>query len=364
MDEQDVKKRLKSEVSALDLEPILEELVDRGAVEAVCNGTKLYEHLREEAEDLANFQRRDAARTRDYTDSRPGRSPGPLVEAELNERERAYADTRSRWLELVGRRQPEVVRFREKVLLEELLSSEDALVFVESPLAGYASLGWFESEGVPMVDHTARVVNYELPREDGLARGRHERVVFRIDPPGRTVEMKKRGGGPAGRKPFALQVRADDGLVEITYVERGSVLYDLHRVSVVLAGRLGADEAGATRFVLTGEWPPAPPLDAELKPGAIVLAISPWVSEKTLRRFFLQLQRRYREGDNRPLSDKALAALLFVTEHADEHGRHPSFEKLTPLWNKRYPEWRFKSRFGLRDAYHRAAKVVVPAPPG
>ena len=278
-----------------------------------------------------------------------------------DEHERTYAAARARYLELRGEKWPPVAEFRERVLGRgRLLSPEAALALVRSPLAAYVSPDWFESEGVPIVGHDAQVLAYEQQREGGRD---HEHIVFYVEPSGRAVELID--SEPREQREDFLRYRLTGGAhPEIARVRGGSILHDLHNVSGALAGNLFADEADAARFVLTGEWPQAPPLAAELGVGTITITAAPWVSAQNVSRFFLQLQRRYREGDNRRVGEKALAVLLFVTEHTDEHGRHPSFEKLTPLWNERYPKWRFGSRFGLYDAYRSAEKVLVPAPLG
>lgn len=229
---------------------------------------------------------------------------------------------------------------------------------MRSSLAAYASPSWFESEGVPIVGHDAQIIDYKQWREGDRD---HEHVVFHVDPPGRVAEVIE--SEPREQQQHVLRYHlTDGGHPEIVRVQRGSVLHGLQKVSSALAGNLSADEAGAARFVLTGEWPPSPPLEAEMGAAAITITSAPWVSAKTLRSFFLQVQRRYRKSDNRPVEDKALEVLTFVTEHTDAAGQKQSWEKLRKLWNERYPERPYKRREDLMRAYNRAAKVLLPAP--
>lgn len=361
MDEQEqLRSRLEQDVDALNFGAVWDELVDTRYVSLVLSGQLDNDDLLVEARRLASFQRRSLVETGGYTDPRPGRSSGAYVQAELNENERAYAATYARYLQLRGEKWPPVIEFRERMLGGRLLSSDEARTLVWSQLAGFMPPEWFESEGVPIIGHNAQLLDSRIRRQGNQY---HEYVVFRVDLPGRTVDVSKRGSGPSERRRNALQYRADEGHIEIMRVERSSVLYHLYEVSGMLAGNLFADEAGATRFVLTGEWPQAPPLEAEIGAGSITLTTSPWISEKTLRHFYLQLQRRLRGGDNRPIEEKARDGLLFVTEHTDAQGRKPTWEVLRKLWNERYPRRRFENRGDFYKAYQRAEKVLVPAPP-
>ncbi len=347
--------RLERDVNALDFQLIWDDLVhERWIVDGEPGDVFTYQDLLHEAKRLAKQQR---VRGGGYTGPRPGRSSGAVVEARLEPWEQAYVDTRARYLELRAEKWPGVIRFRQEVLGGRSLGSDEALNLVESPLAAYVSSDWFESKGVPILGHAANVVDWESRSEGGENR---ERVVFFVDPPGQNVEVF--GRGIRDRQRNRLQYVTDEGYVETWWVERESVLHRLNLASNALANALFADAAGASSFILTGKWPPRPPLEAEMGIATITLTAAPWISATTLRSFFLQLQRRYREGDNRPVSEKARAVLLFVTEHTDERGERPSFDKLTPMWNERYPEWHFKSRSGLYDAYRRAERGLVPAP--
>ncbi len=75
------------------------------------------------------------------------------------------------------------------------------------------------------------------------------------------------------------------------------------------------------------------------------------------------LQRQLRGGDNKPVSDKAINAFLFVIEQADERREIPSWEEVRKRWNKRYPEQPYERREDLYRAYQYVRKVLLPVPP-
>ena len=115
------------------------------------------------------------------------------------------------------------------------------------------------------------------------------------------------------------------------------------------------------------------PLWGWTRDGAITLTVAPWISEKSVSRFYRHIQRRMRGGDNRPLTDHSRAVLLFVSEHWVRQEQQPSGEKwvregiswwrpswsmLHELWNERYPEWEYERREDLFKAYQRAHRVL------
>lgn len=76
--------------------------------------------------------------------------------------------------------------------------------------------------------------------------------------------------------------------------------------------------------------------------GAHTVTFAPWISEKTVRRAYRNLQA----GDNRPLSKKTLAAFRFVNEHTDP-GQTPKWAELTIQWNQQHPNDKFRDRSAL-----------------
>jgi hypothetical protein len=114
---------------------------------------------------------------------------------------------------------------------------------------------------------------------------------------------------------------------------------------------------------LTGERPEVVPLRFSYHRGRQVFTLNfaPWISERTIRKAYRKGQKVVQGGDNRPMKERTLAVMRFVTEHTNDEGRRLlAWAQLTDLWNKEHPgEWRFKGRSGLRKAYLRAEKELA-----
>lgn len=117
-------------------------------------------------------------------------------------------------------------------------------------------------------------------------------------------------------------------------------------------------------WLLTGETPEISPVTLTYRPdhNTFVLTFLPVISEETFRRAYRQAQDHVRHGgDNRPLEEKTLAVLQFVSEQRSlQEGEESTWAELTRRWNGLYPEWSFGTYSGLRRAYQRAATTLAP----
>ena len=107
MSEQELMEQLELDVDALDFKSIKENLMAERLVAQALDPEVTdyrYEDLLDDAQSLADFQRRTLARTGGYTGPRPGRSQGVPLKVELTPYERACADTYARYLGVVGRK--------------------------------------------------------------------------------------------------------------------------------------------------------------------------------------------------------------------------------------------------------------------
>ncbi len=143
------------------------------------------------------------------------------------------------------------------------------------------------------------------------------------------------------------------GLMGLVCDRSGRTLED---VALQLISRYPWTLRDAAWFVLTGKAPALRSLKVQTdeSSGAHTITFAPWISEKTLRRAYRNLQ----EGDNRPLSRKTLAAFRFVVERTDPQ-QTPKWAKLTREWNQQHPDDKFRDRSALRQAYERAEERLA-----
>jgi hypothetical protein len=173
MMEEELKEKVGAKVNAPNFEQAWTWLVEDNYVDEAIGDLEI--GLRDEQEVVSTLVERCermAARQREllresgsYTGSRRGRSKGSPVDVEPTPYESACADTYGQYLELMGEKRSHVIQFREKVLGGTLLSPGQALGLVNSPAAAYLPLEWFQSRRVPLIGHTAQVIDEEWQRE-------------------------------------------------------------------------------------------------------------------------------------------------------------------------------------------------------
>ena len=96
----------------------------------------------------------------------------------------------------------------------------------------------------------------------------------------------------------------------------------------------------------------------------ITLKIMPFVSGRTVERAYRDFQRRLRGADNRPVQERGLALLRFVTEkRAAEGNRKGHWTWWMKEWNREHRARRacqFTERSVFRRAFLRAERVFLP----
>ena len=239
MDWERLKKRLRADVEAPDFEALWVNLEAReeteGLVrEALDNPNPGYEDLKSRAEEYAAVQRQYAQHA-GYS----GRPPGPergkpieVSEAEPTGYEdecmRAVAAYRA---QVAGHR-PDVLRLRERLLPDGLLTADQTGVFVR------------------------------------------ER---------------------AGERGEILEYVDGEGYVDAVPVIQGSELDRVRQVSTGLSDKFRWSRADATHFLLTGEYPVDSLIRAWRRPGAVTLEIELYASPATVRNAYQKVRsdRRY-----------------------------------------------------------------------
>jgi hypothetical protein len=300
----------------------------------------------------------------------------PEQATELTEHETKSARAYSEYLAVWASKRDEVTRFRDQVLNGRLLSREEALALVTSQAAAIFSLSTIKEKGIPLAGHVARAECKDWGRRGDR---RYHCITVYVEPPGIELsrEIYERISLPQ-KHWFPFEYIDEEGNINRVEVRRFSMLDRLRKVSNSLARNYPWEEVEAAHFVLTGEPPKVSPLWGRTRDGTITLTAAPWVSEKTVSRFYRHMQRQVRGGNNRPLTDRSRAVLLFVSEHWVRQEQQPSGDKwvregiswwrpswsmLHELWNVRYPEWEYEWREELFKAYQRAHRVLLSKDP-
>jgi hypothetical protein len=314
--------------------------------------------------------------------SMPEGGGGPLSGAigDLKEHEWERIAVRAKALAKHAAADQSVLAFRNRFTGGSPLSQQRAEAFAESPAAANLPTTWFEENGVPVVDHSARVLSVEF-------KGRSEIVEFRIDPPGTTFRVERGSNMPEYEELLiAGGLRFKEPGVTVL-VRSGSPLDELRKVGRRLS-ELGLSwkDNYATRFILTGEPPPEEyPIGVESGPGGtIILHVTPWVSPDSVKGAYRHalyalwlrgwMSSRYsylgptvrkpsarKVKSVRRISDKNLKLLSFITDRIDYRGNRPEGKDVAAVWDAKYPEWAYRgdTRTMWRD-YNRALKQVAP----
>jgi hypothetical protein len=276
-----------------------------------------------------------------------------------------------------------VCRFRAEFLGSKLLTLDEHDRFLNSPALRLFSKGDLEQWGVPLVGHTAVILEEERSTNDNGTVQR--RVSVRIDPPGITREshhwvtqiVETEALGVPRRAVYALpcilwtDAEGGEGRQQVV---AGSVLDELHRIAVWLAHRYGWEEEQAVCFILTGCPPASVPIQSQVEftsrgcftQATITMRVAAWVPAEVVQRSYGEVQRMYfpvRERI-RPLSEKACGVYRFVLERTNGQGEHPSWARLRDEWNASCPKsWRYSSKDQFWKAYQRVAEsIVLPQP--
>ncbi len=256
--------------------------------------------------------------------------------------------------------------FRTRFTGGEPLEKQRAEAFADSPAAANLPTHWFEENGVPFVDHDARLLSVE-------SKGRAEVVKFVVDPPGATFRVERGAGMPEYEELLVKGGRRFKQPGVTTYVRSNSPLDELRKVGWHLSKQYaGWKHNYATRFVLTGEPPEESSLWSERGPsGEIVMHVAPWISPETVKNAYMhELWFRSWMGERysghkakwrRRLSDKYLKLLRFVTDRIDSYGQRPKGREVVAEWDTEYPQWAYRgnTRTMWRD-YNRALQRVAP----
>jgi hypothetical protein len=118
-------------------------------------------------------------------------------------------------------------------------------------------------------------------------------------------------------------------------------------------------------FVVTNEVPTASTVEVEhdRRHDVFTVTVRPWLSAETWGKIYRGIHDT-RGKDNRPLKRSTLGVLRFVAKQKmnaqDDQGNQPTLKELWTDWKKQGSDPKFYDSSGLRRAYERAKKVLVP----
>ncbi len=289
--------------------------------------------------------------------------PQDLFEELLTEYELAHMEAIVVYTAYLAGLRADVRAFRRDVLGGHLLSEEQAEAFLCSPVVRFFTLDQCRAWGIPPVGHTASVVDYhEAPVR---------RFAVAVEPPAQVFWVECTG------EPKAPLLLYEDVLDKLPLPEMwpGSIADHAQQLSEQLSRDYAWYEhegADATRFLLTGRRPLAPPfrMDHEFKfeegrfQGEITLTVAPWLSSATIQQIYRRLQRAlYGEPPSRR-SVRNLRVFQFVIERRASEGYRPPWSQLMVAWNREHPTDMYKDHRLFRRDFHRAAAHLLAIPLG
>ena len=264
-----------------------------------------------------------------------------LMDPRETTRERVLAEEFARLALDPSGWQPKVIRFRNGYLGGTPISETAAYGVLNSPAAAHLRWEFLERSDIPVVGHTSRIVSHTESRDPAHPGRTRDRLEFAIDWDGGHHETFTEDSRQTADY-LTLEYPKDQNEMATVLVKPESPLGRLKTLATELAGKYLWDEAEATWFVLTGATPSTPAFFAQLE-GCwdeehallrINLSIQPWVSAKTVMRFYRQQQQRLLGHRNRHPQLKSLVLMDAVAQM-----RHDGRTWLECLdgWNRSHP---------------------------
>lgn len=281
------------------------------------------------------------------------------------------AEAFSLYLANLAKEDPKVKNFRREIIDGGAApSAEEAEAFLFSPATALFTVAWFKENGVPIMGHTAKVLEMERlssswPRQlKGTVKVEwdHGEVVSRFD------------GEILASDPFE---RVTVGSERVSAL-KGSTISELLLLDEHLRGRfpwrpLHWDVLQVPMFVLTGKAPWVEPIRVSVPEGypdlyqTVDITVWPWVPVEKVTSMYERVRKELNPTPT--TSPKRLALFIFIMQHPEvkvqsegEQPSVPSWRELLRLWNKQYPEgneWYYKDVRNLQRDFKEAYDQVV-----
>jgi hypothetical protein len=288
------------------------------------------------------------------------------------ERQEAFA----RYLQGVASEDGEVIRFRERILLGRLLSGEEALIFLSSPLAAAKAHADFKLLRVNALEALLDTEYHLEDKQDDS--GPYKKLIKGH----RSSYTLRPLGVVATRQIFPGDVVTYDDLRGLRLREDRAVIFPHPREEgrLVLArpGSVIGNAAGIVEdrlkgyplslemgvwFILTGEFIPQDPVRMSYlthrRPTAfsrttLTLELESWVPPEEVAKQYRHAQSELLGRTPRSLKARTLAVFEFVNQN-----RGKDWAELVEAWNKEHPKWSFKDPRHLNTTYTRALEHIA-----
>ena len=280
--------------------------------------------------------------------------------------------TLGRYLKEVASEDREIVRFRERAMSGRLLSKEEALAFLSSPLLADQPLHVLVNRGINLLEEN------HLLEEETDERGSYRRLAIKGRKPWRARPLAAKGPELVFPGDFVTfqDLRGLRAVHAITFshpreedqliiARERSVIAELYRLTEDrLVGYPISAERGVW-FVLTGDFNPQYPVrihyvsygQSEFSRTTFTLEVEGWLPPEEVLEQYRYAQSQVLGKTPRSPKRKNLRVIEFVTHHKGK-----SWGELFELWNGQHPNERFKDRSHLWTSYMRTLDSHLAAP--
>lgn len=273
-----------------------------------------------------------------------------------------------------------VIAFRNDYLEGGRLGPKAAYSLLQSPAIQVLSLSQLQARGVPLLAHTARIVDapkYEMLR-DGEWKRRILRFSLEIAWSGQTATLpierrdKVRANGKFTANPWiALPVGRNHSRPATVF--SGSVLADLRDVVLSLTDGFPWSEDDTVMFVLTGEIPqmrrirvyPTSRVTESYSDPILNIQVDATMSPRFVADAYQSARRKVFTRRVRPPSDRTRLVVEHVLASLEDLSEEIDWEKLRITWNRGYElkrKWQFKKTWRMRTAFDRGVATIVRPP--
>jgi hypothetical protein len=282
-------------------------------------------------------------------------------------------ETLARYLEEVALKDAEIIRFRERAMSGRLLSEEEALAILSSPILADQPLSMLTSNGISLLE------NSHLLEEEADAKGPYRKLVIKGWRPWKVRPLAAKGpelvypadfirfqnllGLRAARAITFHHPREED---QVVIAREGSFIAQLVRLAEDrLRGYPISTEMGVW-FILTGEFISQDPVrlryvryrHPEFSRTTFTLEVEGWVPPEEVLEQYRHAQHEVLGGTPRSLKRRTVALFGFVNRYKGK-----SWRELFDAWNKAHRDQRFRDRSHLFTTYMRALEYIVGVKP-
>jgi hypothetical protein len=269
--------------------------------------------------------------------------------------------------------------FRKNFLSGRLLTEEEALTFLSSPLATAKSHAVFKMLGTDPLKQILDT-NYQV-MEDQDDSGPYRKLVWgsgrssTVRPLGIVAtKLVFPGDVVTQRVLHGLRLRRDRAVIlphpceegRFVVAQPGSIIGDAVRLAQVSLDGFPISREKGVWFILTGEFIPENPVRIHyvtiqspelLKRTTITLEIESWLPPEEVLEQYRHAQHQILGGTPRSLKRRTVDLFEFVDQHKGQ-----TWRELFDAWNETYPSQRFRDRSHLYTTYMRARDTIASPP--